>query len=586
MGGAVTKNVTKATARATAAITDKISAQAHQHLIQSNSFQFDCPPPCTCTIPSINQTNKAVSTQNLKQVTNITNKSKQDLAQSISQSAASMISGIPLASISSAVNTANIAINAGQSIAEDVSAKCTSSVLQSNAINLNASSPPNQQSYVVQPTGSGCGIHVTGIIDQKNLLNAAQSCTQDTISNNELVQDITQKVKQIASAKIKGIDPFAMMAIVMVAIVVGVVVFAGGGMYVAVKTGSYVLGTVMSSLPVIMGIGLIIAGIVIVMIARGRKMPARSWTTLNMTGADIQSVGACTTQMTTLPCDAAKWGTNNDACQTGAAQQCHAKAQGCCISDPSCKAWNWTGYTRDTDGTPLGTPTVAFYSSVNDACMNAVATTENKTPLQIASLPQVKFSASEGQAPPGTPGDDTDVYIMTSKTAPKIWIRAPTSDARWLYSNGEKLTSIGGIGCNAGSLATAYTASTPTATTPNPQPIFQTELSATTVTITGGWRTKEETSDDNPFNWRLWVKDTNGNPTELDHGWKSPGYFGKYRDSDSIPSNAAGFRGPAPVLSNTPYYTGAALIFLGLIVMSIASYVVHQRTKAQVATKQ
>jgi hypothetical protein len=151
-----------------------------------------------------------------------------------------MISGIPLASISSAVNTANIAINAGQSIAEDVSAKCTSSVLQSNAINLNASSPPNQQSYVVQPTGSGCGIHVTGIIDQKNLLNAAQSCTQDTISNNELVQDITQKVKQIASAKIKGIDPFAMMAIVMVAIVVGVVVFAGGGMYVAVKTGSYV----------------------------------------------------------------------------------------------------------------------------------------------------------------------------------------------------------------------------------------------------------------------------------------------------------------------------------------------------------
>jgi hypothetical protein len=59
-----------------------------------------------------------------------------------------------------------------------------------------------------------------------------------------------------------------------------------------------------------------------------------------------------------------------------------------------------------------------------------------------------------------------------------------------------------------------------------------------------------------------------------------------HREAGGGAASAAGFRGPAPVLSNTPYYTGAALIFLGLIVMSIASYVVHQRTKAQVATKQ
>ncbi|AKU37476.1 putative myristoylated protein [Scale drop disease virus] len=129
---------------------------------------------------------------------------QQKIANNLAQEAKSVVSGINLAQYSSATNMIKMFV--------DVSTRIVNTMLLQCDANIKST-----QSVIVDDVQGNVTI-LDSVFDI--VVNALLKCTQDVAASNATLQDIENKIKQIASSKTQGFELWQLIAVIAAALII------------------------------------------------------------------------------------------------------------------------------------------------------------------------------------------------------------------------------------------------------------------------------------------------------------------------------------------------------------------------------
>jgi len=252
-----------------------------------------------------------------------TEEAQQSIMQELAQEAKSVTSGLNIGQFSEAENTMNLLMEATINLLTTISQTCK------------AFSRQHQTIVVKRVSGN---VYIQDNIFQQ-MYNILQNCTEQAASNNTLIQDLSSKLSQTASAKSEGISGWILVALM--AVFIGVPVIGG------VVAGKAILKFIF---PIIL-----VAGIVLLVLyyTRGKQI--------------MKQVGFSTFITNTPLCAAKSIGDIQHYTNT-------VDASNACEADDTCQAFDWKGIDIAQNGTytVLDKPVTRFYTSVSDNCKMAI----------------------------------------------------------------------------------------------------------------------------------------------------------------------------------------------------------------------
>jgi hypothetical protein len=323
MGAAVSKNVSNAVTRAVAKVSSNI--------IQKTQLSQDM-----AQIISVRNVHGDVhiSGNTFTQRANVnmhalldalsTESAQQSIMQELAQEAKSVTSGLNLGQFSDAQNTMDLLMEATINLLTTISQTCK------------AFSTQHQSIIIKRVSGN---VYIQDNVFQQ-MYDILQNCTEQAASNSKLLQDLSSKLSQTATAKSEGLSGWILVA--MLAVLIGVPVVGG------VVGGKLVLKFIF---PIILVAGIIL---LILYYVRGKQI-------MKMVGFStfIKDTPICSVVNEHVPV--------NPYITT-------IEASNACKADENCQAFDWKGINIAPNGTytVLDNPVTTFYSGVSNSCRMAI----------------------------------------------------------------------------------------------------------------------------------------------------------------------------------------------------------------------
>ncbi len=324
MGASVSKNVSNAVTKAVAKVSSNI--------IQNTQLSHDMGQivsvrnvPGDVHISGNRFTQRATVNMHALLDALSTEEAQQSIMQELAQEAKSVTSGLNIGQFSDAQNTMDLLMEAMMNLLTTISQTCKAFSRQHQAI-------------VVKRVSGNVYIQ-DNVFEQ--MYNILQNCTEQAASNNRLIQDLSSKLSQTASAKSKGLSEWVLVALL--AVFVGVPIIGG------VIAGKTILKFIF---PIILIVGIVF---LVLYYVRGKQV--------------MREVGFSTFIKDTPICAAATL--------ERAPPEVYAntvEASNACKVDDSCQAFDWQGIEIAQNGTytVMGDPVTRFYSGVSDKCSAAI----------------------------------------------------------------------------------------------------------------------------------------------------------------------------------------------------------------------
>jgi hypothetical protein len=321
MGASISKNVSDAVTRAVAKVSSNIiqNTQLSQDMAQVVSVR-----KVHGDVHISGNTFTQRATVNMHALLDAlsTEEAQQSIMQELAQDAKSVTSGLNIGQFSDAQNTMDLLMEATINLLTTIGQTCKAFSRQHQAI------------VVKRVSGN---VYIQDNVFQQ-MYNILQNCTEQASSNNHLLQDLSSKLSQTASAKSKGISGWILVALL--AVFVGMPVIGG------VVAGKAILKFIF---PIILVVGIIF---MVLYYVRAKQV--------------MKEVGFSTFIKNTPVCAA-----------SGERVESYAntvEASNACKADDTCQAFDWQGIEIAQNGTytTLDTPAARFYSSVSDKCKTAI----------------------------------------------------------------------------------------------------------------------------------------------------------------------------------------------------------------------
>lgn len=321
MGASVSKNVADAVTRAVAKVSSNIiqNTQLSQDMAQVVSVRN---VHGDVHISGNTFTQRATVNMHALLDALSTEEAQQSIMQELAQEAKSVTSGLNLGQFSDAQNTMNLLMEATINLLTTISQTCK------------AFSRQHQTIVVNRVSGN---VYIQNNVFQQ-VYDILQNCTEQAASNNRLLQDLSSKLSQTASAKSEGLSGWVLVALL--AVFIGMPVVGG------VIAGKAILKFIF---PIILVIGIIL---LVLYYVRSKQV--------------MKEVGFSTFINNTPVCAA-----------TGERVAQHAStvdASNACKADETCQAFDWQGIEIAQNGTytTLQDPVTRFYSGVSDKCKMSI----------------------------------------------------------------------------------------------------------------------------------------------------------------------------------------------------------------------
>lgn len=323
MGASVSKNVSNAVTKAVAKVSSNIlqNTQLSQDMAQVISVRN---VHGDVHISGNTFTQRATVNMHALLDALSTEEAQQSIMQELSQEAKSVTSGLNLGQFSDAQNTMNLLMEATINLLTTISQTCKAFSRQHQAI-------------VVKRVSGNVYIQ-DNVFEQ--MYNILQNCTEEAASNNSLLQDLSSKLSQTASAKSEGLSGWVLVALL--AVFIGVPAIGG------VVAGKAILKFIF---PIILVIGIVF---LVLYYVRGRQV--------------MKEVGFSTFIKNTTICAATGERVPAQAYTDTVA------ASNACKADDTCQAFDWQGIDIAPNGTYtiLDDPLTRFYSGVSAKCKTAI----------------------------------------------------------------------------------------------------------------------------------------------------------------------------------------------------------------------
>lgn len=253
-----------------------------------------------------------------------TEDAQQSIMQELAQEAKSVTSGLNIGQFSDAQNTMNLLMQATINLLTTISQTC-------KAFN-------RQHQTIIVKRVSGNVYIQDNVFEQ--MYDILQNCTEQAASNNRLLQDLSAKLSQTASAKSEGLTGWILVA--MLAVFIGTPIIGG------VIVGKTILKFIF---PIILVVGIVL---IVLYYTRGKKV--------------MKEIGFSTFIHNHPICAA------TGERVTAEMYANTVEASNACNADDTCQAFDWQGIEIEQNRTytPLDNPVTRFYSSVSDQCMAAI----------------------------------------------------------------------------------------------------------------------------------------------------------------------------------------------------------------------
>lgn len=367
MGASLSKNVSDAVTRAVAKVSSNI--------IQKTKLSQDM-----SQVVSVRHVHGDVhiSGNTFRQQANVnmhtllealsTEEAQQSIMQELAQEAKSITSGLNIGQFSDAQNTLNLLMEATINLLTTISQTC-------KAFN-------SQHQEIIVDRVVGNVFIQNNVFDQMYYI--LQNCTEKATSENSLIQDLTSKLSQTASATSEGLSPWAIVALV--AAFVGIPVIGG------VVAGKAILKYIF---PVIMVAGVVF--IVLYFVKSSQIMKEVGFSTM------IAQTPICSSGIGQIP--------DQDFSNI-------VDVSNACFENKLCQAFDWQGVeiTKNGDSNILEKPKITFFNQVSKDCRSSIKP-DNARILRSPTFfkgPQDPDLTTPAEAIKG------DVYLNTGST---IWFQ-------------------------------------------------------------------------------------------------------------------------------------------------------------------
>ncbi|UUT40472.1 myristylated membrane protein [carnivorous sponge associated iridovirus] len=363
MGASVSKNVSNAVTKAVAKVSSNIiqNTQLSQDMAQVVSVR-DVHGDVHISGNTFTQ-HATVNMHTLLDALS-TEEAQQSIMQELAQEAKSVTSDLNIGQFSDAQNTMNLLMQATINLLTSIGQTCKAFNRQHQAI------------VVKRVSGN---VYIQDNVFQQ-MYNILQNCTEKAASNNRLLQDLSSKMSQTASAKSEGISDWVLVALL--AVFIGIPVIGG------VVAGQAILKFIF---PIIL-----VAGIVLLVLyyVRGKQV--------------MKEVGFSTFIENTPLCMPSR------AEITPSIYANTVEASNACKANATCKAFDWKGIDVAQNGTytVLDDPVTKFYSGVSDKCSTAIKP-DNVKLLRYPVFFQGDLDPNDPLAITGTVNKG-DVYLNTT----------------------------------------------------------------------------------------------------------------------------------------------------------------------------
>lgn len=360
MGASLSSNVTKAVINAVTTVTSNVIQNANittdtSQIIHVSDVEGDVVIKGTKQYQKVNLNMNALFSS-LATVSN-----QQKIAESISQQAKAVVSGINLGQVAGVSNFVNSVITGSMHIASTLSTTCSANVKQTESI-------------VVERVLGKVSIQNAEMMQISDILS---KCIENAVNQNTTIQDAIATFKNSATAETMGISEWAV--VITGALLIGAPVVGGtiGGIY-ALK---YIF-------PIILVVGVVLIGLYFFK----AKEPVKLTAFANMMSTDANCA----------PFKEISTATATDL--AGATSMSDAAAK--CQANSQCQAFEYKTYDIDNTTkavTPISSPVVKYFSEYKSTCKPVV---DN---AKLFRIPAVTAVAANG-TPPASPAQG-DVYI-------------------------------------------------------------------------------------------------------------------------------------------------------------------------------
>lgn len=363
MGGSSSKNIAEVMSKVVVNMTTNIVQKNNNTVGQNNIIDIKVKGGSgDLVISDITQKQKAsVDIQQVFKAMS-TQESKQQLQEAIAQQAKSLTSGINLGNFSKSENITKNVMEALTNMATDIGQTCKSTNDQSQLVSIDVE---NRDGNIL----------ITGI-EQGQIGNIISSCVQDTVNSNKNIQDLQLKLDQIAKAETKGFSIWALVVMMLLALLtfLAPVILGVGGVFYALSKFMF---------PIMM-----LAGIVLIAIYFTSKK-------------DVMDMYQFSKPVSKIAGRSTVLENEKDLDQKSNADD----ANDACKSNKKCKAFYWQGLELDNFGkaTKLDKPKTTYYSYVENNPSDNITT--NLDNYKLLKLPKVYINKKDEIAHIIKPGE-------------------------------------------------------------------------------------------------------------------------------------------------------------------------------------
>jgi len=307
-------------------------------------------------------------------------KTQQDIAQKLSQAAASSTSGVNLFNNSKSNNTLNDYLNVSMNVASNLSQICASK---------------SNQTQVIEVDYRDGAIDISNNF-QTQVGNVVAKCIQDASATSKSLQKVSTSMDQMATAKTVGVDIWALIILVLVIVlapVLAVVIPVVAGVNVMENAAVKFMG------PICMMAG-------IFMIIWGKLKMWKSPTPVTPT---IKGQQFSTLIKHDPTCAATAYTPKSPQSPSSGSGDPLSDAAGVCLADSSCQGLDW-----DTSTTP---PTLTYYNKLDaNPCTGVGSQTLIDVNISLVgnSGTTVDLTTAAGTIPSTLGGNNGDVYILNT----------------------------------------------------------------------------------------------------------------------------------------------------------------------------
>lgn len=324
MGASVSKNISNAVTKAIAKVSSEIIqktelSQDQGQIISVKNVHRDV------HISGNTFTQKA--TINMKSLLDALSRedSQQRILMELAQQAKSITSGLNLGQYADAQNIMNILIEATVNLLTTIRQTCS------------AFSKQFQEVEVKRISGN---VYITGNVFNQ-IYNILQDCSEKAVADSELIQNLTNKLSQSASATSEGLSGWVLVALL--AVILGLPIF-----------GVVIGGTIFLKFifPIILFIGIVLLVLYYTNVKSKDVMKLVGFSSL------IQNTPSCLYSLSNQPSTQPKTS---------------IEASNMCLADTNCRAFDWKGANIKENGQSEEIfPVTNFYSNISKQCMKNI----------------------------------------------------------------------------------------------------------------------------------------------------------------------------------------------------------------------